>query len=182
MLVKPPLEELLPKVESRYTLAMLVAKRTRQLVDGAQPMVRDEGKNLVTVACEEVVEDKVVGIPGESRPIVPLRPEIEEARRLAREQAEAQAILDAFPEVNAPKAIEQKVEEEITIIDVFNLSASDETAEETSEESTNADDTSNADVNDKNEDTEEDVDNVTQEDIEDLKAMDGADEMEDKTE
>ena len=38
MLVRPSLEQLLPKVESRYTLAMLVAKRTRQLVDGAQPM------------------------------------------------------------------------------------------------------------------------------------------------
>ena len=36
MLVKPPLERLLPKVENRYTLAILVAKRARQLVDGAE--------------------------------------------------------------------------------------------------------------------------------------------------
>ncbi len=39
MLVKPPMENLLPKVDNRYTLAILVAKRARQLVDGALPLV-----------------------------------------------------------------------------------------------------------------------------------------------
>lgn len=99
MLVKPPLEELLPKVESRYTLAMLVAKRTRQLVDGAQPMVDSETTNLVTLACEEIAVDAVICVEGIHTPVVPLRPEIEEARRLAREQAANQASLDAFPDL-----------------------------------------------------------------------------------
>lgn len=83
MLVQPTLEQLLPKVESRYTLAMLVAKRTRQLVDGAQPMVDSDSPNLVTLACEEVFHDKVVCMEGIFTPVVPLRPEIEEARRIA---------------------------------------------------------------------------------------------------
>ncbi len=99
MLIKPPIEQLLPKVESRYTLAMLVAKRTRQLVDGAQPMAEADSPNLVTMACEEIAHDKVVGVPGLLNPVVPLRPEIEEARRMAREMAANQASLDAFPDL-----------------------------------------------------------------------------------
>jgi len=99
MLVKPPIEDLLPKADSRYTLAMLVAKRTRQLVDGAQPMVPEDTPNLVTLACEEIMADKVVGIPGIHTPFVPLRPEIEEARRLAKEMAENQAAMDVFPDI-----------------------------------------------------------------------------------
>lgn len=105
MLIKPPIETLLPKVESRYTLAMLVAKRARQLVDGAQPMVESDSPNLVTLACEEVAADRVICVPGLHNPVVPLRPEIEEARRLAREMAANQASLDAFPELmDAPFA------------------------------------------------------------------------------
>ncbi len=99
MLVQPPLEQLLPKVESRYTLAMLAAKRTRQLVDGAQPMVDSDSPNLVTVACEEIVQDKVKCVSGLHTPVVPLRPEIEEQRRIARELAANQASLDSFPDI-----------------------------------------------------------------------------------
>ena len=99
MLIKPPLEKLLPKVECRYTLAMLVAKRTRQLVDGAQPMIESDSPNLVTLACEEIAAGKVICVEGSHNPTVPLRPEVEEARRLARELAANQASLDAFPEL-----------------------------------------------------------------------------------
>ena len=95
MLVDPSVEELLPKAECRYSLCMLVAKRARQLVDGAQPMVEDPTPSYVTLACKEVAADKVVGVEGQHTPYVPLRPEIEEARRLAKEAAENQARLDA---------------------------------------------------------------------------------------
>ena len=95
MLVDPSVEELLPKAECRYSLCMLVAKRARQLVDGAQPMVDDPTPSYVTLACKEVAADKVVGVEGQHTPYVPLRPEIEEARRLAKEAAENQARLDA---------------------------------------------------------------------------------------
>ncbi|MBO4473754.1 MAG: DNA-directed RNA polymerase subunit omega [Clostridiales bacterium] len=88
MLVDPSVEELLPKAECRYSLCMLVAKRARQLVDGAQPMVDDPTPSNVTLACKEVAADKVVGVEGQHKPYVPLRPEIEEARRLAKEAAE----------------------------------------------------------------------------------------------
>ncbi|MBR3057412.1 MAG: DNA-directed RNA polymerase subunit omega [Clostridiales bacterium] len=95
MLVDPSVEELLPKAECRFSLCMLVAKRARQLVDGAQPMVDDPTPSYVTLACKEVAADKVVGVEGIHTPYVPLRPEIEEARRLAKEAAENQARMDA---------------------------------------------------------------------------------------
>ena len=84
MLNQPPLEKLLPKAENRYILAMLAAKRARQLVDGANPLVESRHPNPVTVACEEIVDDMVKYRHGRYDPFVPLRPEIE-ARLLAEE-------------------------------------------------------------------------------------------------
>jgi len=124
MLVKPPLEQLLPKVESRYTLAMLVAKRTRQLVDGAQPMVETDSPNLVTVACEEIAQDKVVCCEGIFTPVVPLRPEIEEARRIARELAANQASLDSFPDLmDLPKgtASVEDIVDKVLVDDIVDI-------------------------------------------------------------
>ncbi|MBO4688738.1 MAG: DNA-directed RNA polymerase subunit omega [Clostridiales bacterium] len=122
MLVDPSVEELLPKAECRYSLCMLVAKRARQLVDGAQPMVDDPTPSNVTLACKEVAADKVVGVEGQHKPYVPLRPEIEEARRLAKEAAEkarleAEGVLDpeaeGEQEVSAEPAEDAVVEESI---------------------------------------------------------------------
>lgn len=125
MLVDPSVEELLPKAECRYSLCMLVAKRARQLVDGAQPMVDDPTPSYVTLACKEIAADKVVGVEGQHTPYVPLRPEIEEARRLAKEAAENQARLDAEAlgegfenkaesDENAPAAEDAEAVEEVS--------------------------------------------------------------------
>ena len=88
MLVKPPLEKLLPKVDNRYVLAILVAKRARQLVDGAQPLMESDSPNLVTVACEELSSNRITLVRGNVNPYIPLRPEIEAARLAARTAAE----------------------------------------------------------------------------------------------
>ena len=90
MLVKPELEKLLPKVDNRYTLAIVVAKRARQLVDGAQPLAKSSSPNLVTIACEELAADRIVCLRGQVKPYIPLKPEIE-AARLAAKAAEEQA-------------------------------------------------------------------------------------------
>lgn len=45
--------------ESRYTLVMLVAKRARQLVDGSEPMVETNSHKPVTIAIEELLQDKI---------------------------------------------------------------------------------------------------------------------------
>ena len=60
MLVKPQIESLLPHVENRYSLAILVAKRARQLVDGGQPMCDSDSPNNVSIACQELYEDRIV--------------------------------------------------------------------------------------------------------------------------
>ena len=39
MLIKPTLESLMTKVDSKYTLVTLAAKRARQLTDGDEPLV-----------------------------------------------------------------------------------------------------------------------------------------------
>lgn len=84
MLNQPPLEKLLPKAENRYVLAMLAAKRARQLVDGANPLVSSRHPNPVTLASEEIIADKIKYRHGKHDPFIPLRPEIE-ARLLAEE-------------------------------------------------------------------------------------------------
>ena len=95
MLVKPPLEKLLPKVDNRYVLAILVAKRARQLVDGAQPLMDTESPNLVTVACEELASNRITLVRGNVNPYIPLRPEIEAARLAARTAAAHASMADA---------------------------------------------------------------------------------------
>ncbi|HHU52664.1 MAG TPA: DNA-directed RNA polymerase subunit omega [Clostridiaceae bacterium] len=89
MLTEPSIEELLPKAENRYVLAMLTAKRARQLVDGAQPMVNQKTDNFVSLAAEEIKEDQVKAVKGQHDIKVPLRPEVEAARLNAELEAEA---------------------------------------------------------------------------------------------
>ena len=50
---------LLTKVDSRYTLVVLAAKRARQLLDGAELKVKARSAKNVTNALEEVAEDKI---------------------------------------------------------------------------------------------------------------------------
>lgn len=95
MLVKPPLEKLLPKVDNRYTLAILVAKRARQLVDGAQPLLDSDSPNLVTLACEELSSNRISCVKGQVSPYIPLRPEVEAARLAARTAAAHASMADA---------------------------------------------------------------------------------------
>ena len=59
MLNQPPLNELMEKVDCRYTLVVEVAKRARQLVDHAQPLVESESNKPVTIAVEEVAAGKI---------------------------------------------------------------------------------------------------------------------------
>ncbi|HHU13224.1 MAG TPA: DNA-directed RNA polymerase subunit omega [Clostridiaceae bacterium] len=97
MLINPPLERLLPKAENRYVLTMLTAKRARQLTQGANPMVESETPNFVSLAAEEIDQNKVLYRKGRHDPFIPLRPEIEAARLQAERDAEekrAQELLE----------------------------------------------------------------------------------------
>jgi DNA-directed RNA polymerase subunit omega len=50
----PSLEKLKDKNASAYTLVAAVSKRTRELVDGAQPLVDPTGKKSIGIAIDEI--------------------------------------------------------------------------------------------------------------------------------
>ena len=58
-MIDPPIAELLDKVDSRYTLVILTAKRARQLTAGSKRRVETDSTKNVTVAVHEIAEDKV---------------------------------------------------------------------------------------------------------------------------
>ena len=58
-MIKPPLEELLDRVNNKYALVIIASKRARQLKDGALPMVDIDSANPVSVSLEEIATGKV---------------------------------------------------------------------------------------------------------------------------
>ena len=58
MIVEPRMDDLLKKVDSRYTLVSVVAKRARKITEGDKKMVDSKNNSVVSVASEELVEDK----------------------------------------------------------------------------------------------------------------------------
>jgi DNA-directed RNA polymerase subunit omega len=71
-MIHPRIDELLAKVDSRYALVIVAAKRARQInnyhhqlgegtfEDVAPPMVQSRSKNYLTMALEETAEGKIV--------------------------------------------------------------------------------------------------------------------------
>jgi len=58
-MIYPTLNELSKRVDSRYTLVVEVAKRARQLVAGAKPLVSADSDKPVTIAVHEINEGKI---------------------------------------------------------------------------------------------------------------------------
>ena len=59
MMIYPPITELVKKTGSRYALVIETAKRTRQLVEGAQRLSDVKTSKDVTVAVNEIFEGKI---------------------------------------------------------------------------------------------------------------------------
>ena len=59
MLIKPTLESLMTKVDSKYTRVTLAAKRARQLTDGDEPLVDVDTTKVVSIAMEEIDQGKI---------------------------------------------------------------------------------------------------------------------------
>lgn len=66
MLVKPAVTDLLKKVDNRYSLVIMTAKRARQIAAGEMPMTTMEDKSPVSLAVDEIYEDKVYRINEET--------------------------------------------------------------------------------------------------------------------
>lgn len=63
MMIYPPIAKLVEKTGSRYTLVLEAAKRARQLSEGAEPLVKRTSNKEVSIATEEIFEDKLHVFP-----------------------------------------------------------------------------------------------------------------------
>lgn len=61
-MIEPSINSLLEKVDSRYTLVVASAKRARQLVEGAHKLTKCNSEKPVTIAINEIDEDKITYI------------------------------------------------------------------------------------------------------------------------
>jgi len=53
------LDVLMSRVDNKYTLAVLAAKRARELVNGSEPLVKCTSLKPVTIALEEIAQGKI---------------------------------------------------------------------------------------------------------------------------
>ena len=59
MMVKPTVKELLEKIDNRFELVVVTAKRARQIADGAEVLTDVDEDAPVTLAANEIAEGKV---------------------------------------------------------------------------------------------------------------------------
>ncbi|MDY6083823.1 MAG: DNA-directed RNA polymerase subunit omega [Dialister sp.] len=60
MMCYPSIDNLVKKIDTKYSLVTLAALRAREITDGAPALIEDAaGKKPVTVALEEIYEDKI---------------------------------------------------------------------------------------------------------------------------
>lgn len=55
----PSINSLLKKADDRFTLCIITGKRARQLINGARKLTNCISKNAVTVAVNEINENKI---------------------------------------------------------------------------------------------------------------------------
>ena len=61
-MLKPSINEVLDKIDNRYYLVGTVAKRAREIIDGAEVYVstkNTDNKKPVTIATQEVADEKI---------------------------------------------------------------------------------------------------------------------------
>lgn len=58
-MINPSIVSLLKKVDNRYALVVVAAKRARQLIAGDSKLTEFESNKPVTVAIHEIDEDKI---------------------------------------------------------------------------------------------------------------------------
>lgn len=58
-MINPPMSSLLDKVDSRYTLVVMAAKRARQITEGASKLTDCPSDKPVTVAVSEISENRI---------------------------------------------------------------------------------------------------------------------------
>ena len=59
MKVKPTVKELLTKVDNRFALVSVTAKRAREIAEGDPVLIETDEEAPVTIAANEIAEGKV---------------------------------------------------------------------------------------------------------------------------
>ncbi|MDD6254734.1 MAG: DNA-directed RNA polymerase subunit omega [Eubacteriales bacterium] len=113
----PSINELRKKVDSRYTLVILASKRARDLIDGYPPLVDIGIEKPVSIATEEIYEDKITY----SRKFH----SEEEAEELAEEENERE--YEAYEALHAEASIENGTADNPENTDESNAAADAET-------------------------------------------------------
>ncbi|ACD54200.1 DNA-directed RNA polymerase subunit omega [Clostridium botulinum] len=58
-MINPSIVDLLTKVGDRYSLVILTSKRAREIIEGAEPLIKVDSHKPLTIAINEVNEDIV---------------------------------------------------------------------------------------------------------------------------
>ena len=59
MMTRPTMSELMTKIDNRYALVVATAKRARQIAAGDEKLTNSDDVAPVTIAADEIGEDKV---------------------------------------------------------------------------------------------------------------------------
>ena len=145
MLVDPTLEELLPHTKNRFDLSIVIAKRNRELIAGAKPLVDEKGiDSYNSLASFELAADKIATVPEDVDADVPLREELIEARLAAeKEKAEEEEFVsqnDEEEEAPNPETKIQVMDEEDMFYMPYEKDESDEDEQEKPEKDADLDD------------------------------------------
>lgn len=107
-MIIPSFKEIDEVADSRYSLVMLVSKRARKIVDGAEPLIYTKNMSPVTIAIEEIIDKDIVF--GESMPDREYEKKIEQEkiekikfikeRKLAQIEAQLESSSDIENEEN----------------------------------------------------------------------------------
>lgn len=74
----PSLNDLAKVGDSRYTLAILAAKRSRQLIEGSKPLIETNSTKPVSIALEEIVAGKVKYVRQSNKEIKQVNDDVKE--------------------------------------------------------------------------------------------------------
>lgn len=58
-MLNPPINELIDITGSRYSLVIAASKRARQIIDGAEPMLKVPSNKPVSIATMEIYTGKI---------------------------------------------------------------------------------------------------------------------------
>ncbi len=61
-MLNPSIDDLVKKVDSKYTLVTIISKRARQLITGDEPLVYAKSNKPVSIAIEEFNDDKISAV------------------------------------------------------------------------------------------------------------------------